>query len=145
MSFKCNLLNFLLWKMPNIKKSWYNSITNPLMSSFNWSAHGPFTSPFRPPSFWNIYHFTYKYFRLLVYNNCLKIYNNALAGVARWVPACEPKGRWFNSQSGHMPGLWTRSQVGDVWEATTHWCFSPFLSPSFPLSLKKLIYIYIYI
>ena len=34
--------------------------------------------------------------------------------------ACEPKGRWFDSQSGHMPGLWTRSLVGIIQEATTH-------------------------
>ena len=25
-----------------------------------------------------------------------------------WALACEPKGCWFNSQSGHMPGLWAR-------------------------------------
>ena len=49
---------------------------------------------------------------------------------------CEPNGRWCDSQSGPMPGLQTRSPVGGVWEATTHWCFSPSLSPSFPLSLK---------
>ena len=28
------------------------------------------------------------------------------------------------------------SPVGDMREATTHWCLSPSLSPSFPLSLK---------
>ena len=26
-------------------------------------------------------------------------------------PACGPKDRWFDSQSGHMPGLWARSLV----------------------------------
>ena len=31
-----------------------------------------------------------------------------------------------------MPGLWARSPAGGAWEATTHWCFFPFL----PLSLK---------
>ena len=36
------------------------------------------------------------------------------------VPACEPKGRRFDSQSGHTPGLWARSSVGGVSEATTH-------------------------
>ena len=25
---------------------------------------------------------------------------------------CELKGCWFDSQSGHMPGLWARSPVG---------------------------------
>ena len=36
------------------------------------------------------------------------------------VPACQPKGRRFNSQSGHMPGLQARSPVGDAQEAATH-------------------------
>ena len=48
----------------------------------------------------------------------------------------EPKGHQFNSQSGHMPGLQARSPVGAMWDVTTHWCFSPSLSPSLPLSLK---------
>ena len=48
----------------------------------------------------------------------------------------EPKGHRFDSQSGHMPGLRARSPVGGVWEATTHRCFSPSLSPSLPFSLK---------
>ena len=34
------------------------------------------------------------------------------------VPACKLKSCWFDSQSGHMPGLWARSPVGGVWEAT---------------------------
>ena len=53
-------------------------------------------------------------------------------GSVDWVQACEPKGRWFDSQSGHMPGLQARSPVGGTKEATTHWCFSPSLSPPFP-------------
>ena len=53
-----------------------------------------------------------------------------------WARACEAKGRRFDSQSGHMPGLWTMLPVGDAWEATTHWCFSVSLSPSLPFSLK---------
>ena len=47
----------------------------------------------------------------------------ALAGVAQWIEhlgACDPKGRRFDSQSGHMPGLQTRSPVGSTREATTH-------------------------
>ena len=52
------------------------------------------------------------------------------------VPACEPKGRWFDSQSGHMPGLRARSPVRATYDATTHWCFSPSLSPSLSLCLK---------
>ena len=53
-----------------------------------------------------------------------------------WAWACELKGRWFDYQTGHMPGLWARSPVGGMGEATTHWCFCPSLSPSLPLSLK---------
>ena len=41
-----------------------------------------------------------------------------------------------NSQWGHMSGLQARSPVGGVHEATTHWCFSPSLSPFLPLSLE---------
>ena len=54
-----------------------------------------------------------------------------------WVPTCEPKGHWLDSPSGHMPGLQARSPVGGTWEATTHGGFSPSLSPSLPLRLKK--------
>ena len=57
-------------------------------------------------------------------------------GSVDWAQDCKAKGRWFNSQSEHMPGLWARSPVGVAWEATTHWCFSPSLSSSLPLSLK---------
>ena len=52
------------------------------------------------------------------------------------VPACEPKGCRFNSQSRHMPGFRAMSPVGSPWEATTHWCFYPSLSLFLPLSLK---------
>ena len=54
-----------------------------------------------------------------------------------WVPVCEPKGYWFDSQSGHMPGLRARSPVGGTWEVTTHWCFSPSLSHSLPFYLYR--------
>ena len=60
----------------------------------------------------------------------------SICGSVDWVPACEPKGHWLDSQSGHMPRLWARSPVGGAQEATTHWRFSPSLSPSLPLSLK---------
>ena len=39
--------------------------------------------------------------------NCLKSYDIALAGVAQWIE-CRPvnqKVGWFDSKSGHMPGL----------------------------------------
>ena len=43
-----------------------------------------------------------------------KYKHSALADVAQWIelrPA-KHKGCWFNSQSGHMVGLWVRSPVG---------------------------------
>ena len=58
-------------------------------------------------------------------------------GSVDWVLAWEPKCRQLNSQSGHIPWLQARSPVGGTQEATTHWCFSPSLFPSLPLSLKK--------
>ena len=62
----------------------------------------------------------------------------ALAGVAQRIE-CQPA-NW--KVAGLIPsqgtGLGCRPgpQLGVVWEATTHWCFSPFLSSSLPLSLK---------
>ena len=40
----------------------------------------------------------------------LKVFLNAennpgYCGAVDWALACEPKGHWFNSQLGHMPGL----------------------------------------
>ena len=57
-------------------------------------------------------------------------------GSVAWVPAFDPKSHWFNSQSRNIPRLQARPPVGGAREATTHWCFSPSLSPSFPFSLK---------
>ena len=39
------------------------------------------------------------------------------------VLACEHRGHWFDSQSGHMPGLRARSPVGGMRKATD-WCIS---------------------
>ena len=66
-------------------------------------------------------------------------------GSVDWVPlACEPKGCWFDSQSGHMPGLWARSLVGGMQEATDG-CFSRtlmffylFLPPFSSLKINKI-------
>ena len=63
----------------------------------------------------------------------------ALAGLVGWVLTCEPKGYWFNSQSGHMPGLWARSPVGGIRETTNYILMFLSLSPSLALSLKKYI------
>ena len=52
------------------------------------------------------------------------------------VPACKPKGPWFDSQSGHMPGLWAPSPVGDMQEISTYLLFLS-LSVSFPSPLSK--------
>ena len=49
--------------------------------------------------------------------------------------ACETKGCWFNSWSGHMPVLRARSLVVGTREETDQW-FSPSFSPSSPLSKK---------
>ena len=59
-------------------------------------------------------------------------------GSVDWVPAYQPQGYWFDSQSGHMPGLQVGSPSGGMWKATS-WCFSPSLSPSLSLSLKNKI------
>ena len=66
-------------------------------------------------------------------------------GSVDWVPVGKLKGRRFDSQSGHMPGLWARSAVGGLREAAdlcvSH--TSMFLSLSFsfstPLSKNKKI------
>ena len=37
------------------------------------------------------------------------MFSSGLCGSVDWVLDCEPKGCWFDSQSGHMPGLQPRS------------------------------------
>ena len=64
-------------------------------------------------------------------------------GSEGWVLSYKVKGHWFDSQPGHIPGLWARSWVVGVWEATnwcfsTYWCFSPSLPPYLPLSKNKI-------
>ena len=57
-----------------------------------------------------------------------------------WPPACKPEGRRFDSQSGHMPGLQTRSPMRGTQEATTHRCLSASLPPALKINkyfLKK--------
>ena len=81
-------------------------------------------------------HHPVRYYSYLRWRNC-----PGWCGSVDWAPACKAKGRCFDSQSGHMPGLWARSLVGGVWEATNE-CFSctsmflSSLSSSLPLSLK---------
>ena len=50
----------------------------------------------------------------LWYSSMQEAFSPGWCGSVDWVPACEPKGRWFNSQSGHKPGLWARFPVGGV-------------------------------
>ena len=57
-------------------------------------------------------------------------------GSVDWAPACKPKGCQFNSQSGHMPGLWTRSPVGGHIRGN-HTLMFFFLSFSLPSPLSK--------
>ena len=60
----------------------------------------------------------------------------ALAAVPQWIE-CRPANQrvaGLISSLGHMPGFQARSQVVGAWEAATHWCFFPPLSPSLPLS-----------
>ena len=60
--------------------------------------------------------------------------------MAQWIE-CQPENQshWFNSQWGHMPGLWARSLVGGMWERQPHMDVSLPLSPSLPLSKNKWI------
>ena len=53
-----------------------------------------------------------------------------------WTQACEEKGCKFDSQSGHMPGLWARSPVGGHMRGNHTLMFLP-LSFSFPSLLSK--------
>ena len=57
-------------------------------------------------------------------------------GLVDWVSACEPNSHWFDSQSGHMPGLWARSLVRGTREATHIDVSLPLFHPS-PLSKNK--------
>ena len=69
----------------------------------------------------------------------VKFVLSSLAGVAQWIE-CLPANQKVTSSIpnlGHMPGLRARSQVGGTQEVSTHWCFSPSLSPSLLLSKNK--------
>ena len=61
-------------------------------------------------------------------------------GSVNCMPACEPKGHWFDSQSGHMSGLQNRfpsCERQPISVPLKHGCFAPTLSPSLTLSKKK--------
>ena len=90
-----------------------------------------------PPAYHLIMHYSKQNWLLMIGKGVLnKSFIFALAGVAQWIE-CWPVNKrvtGFSSQSGHMPGFGARSPIGGAWEATTHWCFSPSLFPSLPLS-----------
>ena len=63
-------------------------------------------------------------FNFYIMSHFQKSYNNntrspSWCGSVDAVPACKPKGHWFGSQSGYMPGFQARSPLGGVREATT--------------------------
>ena len=69
------------------------------------------------------------------WNEELNLSSSGWCGSGIWAPACELKGRQFDSRSEHMPGLWARFPGGGV-RGTTSPCFSHtsvFLSLSFSL------------
>ena len=72
-------------------------------------------------------------------NLSLKLYTccPGCCGSVDWAQACKPKGRWFDSQSGHVPGLWARSSERGTWKATTYDVSLPlFFPPSSSLKVK---------
>ena len=69
----------------------------------------------------------------------IKLATAAMPGVAQWIEH-QPANQeviWFDSQLGHMPGLWARSLVGGMCEATFHSHILLSLSVSFPSLLFK--------
>ena len=71
-------------------------------------------------------------------NNPVKKWAKALAGVAQWIEHSPANQRVAGSIPSQGTGLgWGRvPSRRHTKESTTHWCFSPSLSPSLPLSLK---------
>ena len=87
--------------------------------------------------------FDVNFIRLISYSaphlpDVLKTMTWALAGMAQLVGAlsCKPKCCWFDSWSGHVPGLWVWSSLEHVGEGTESTFLSPSLFPSLPLCLK---------
>ena len=67
--------------------------------------------------------------------HCVKFkFSPGWCGSVDWAPACEPKGRQFDSQSGHMPGLLARSPVAGCVRGNP-WMNLPHIAVSHPLSL----------
>ena len=51
-----------------------------------------------------------------------------------WAPACELRGHWFDSQSGHRPCLRARSPAGECVRGS-QWMFLLYMDVSLPLVL----------
>ena len=77
------------------------------------------------------------------HSSLYKIGTWALAAVAQWIQCwpVDPSVAGSMPSLEHKPGLWARAPVG----LSFSWCFSPFLSPSFPLSKNTYIHTYIHI
>ena len=54
-----------------------------------------------------------------------------------WASPCKPKGRQFNSRSGHMPGLWVQSPVWACMRGSLSMFLSLFLSLFHSLKTNK--------
>ena len=64
---------------------------------------------------------------------------SAPASLTQWIECWPANQRVTGSipSQGTCLGCRPRSPVEGTWEATTHWCFSPSLSPSLSLSINK--------
>ena len=69
--------------------------------------------------------------RLILMTELKNLSEPWLAWLSGWAPACKLKG-----SPGSIPSQGTCLGCGPGREARTHWCFSPSLSFSLPLSLK---------
>ena len=64
----------------------------------------------------------------------MQVHGSDWCGSVGWVSSSKTKGRWFNSWSGHMPGLQVQSLVWDECDKQLIGFFH-FPSPSLPLFL----------
>ena len=78
------------------------------------------------------YHVSYS----IGFDHFKTMFSPGQCGSVDWALACEPKGRWFNSWSGHMPALQVRSPVGARARDNHTLMFLSLSSPT-PLSKNK--------
>ena len=74
-----------------------------------------------------------------LHTSTLKILSSSSdqCGVVGWVLSHKAKGRWFDSQSGHMPGLWARSPFGAHTRGKRQIKFLSHIDVSFSFSLPS--------